>query len=1075
MGGHAVGVASSRAGWFASVSIRWQDLPEYRVPVLHRVSKPSIVWQLLCLLDVVAALLLAVAIRQGWTDVILMVQRFWLAGGIAWCAAGAWWSVVRTRNIHLLEGRVPTVGRSVRAWVWPPAWTLLATFTIVQLDPTEPVDIRPAIVVVVFALCAWRPFSLLRRIFTSLSRLRFDELVVSLGAIQILTWLVLWWHAVEIDADDTTSNAARAFQGVAAAAALAFAACVVLVRSIDRAATRAQQHRVLALQTREEHRYVRSLGLNPFKSHVFDEIVRAKLTRERHRREETDDDDPNAQLAPTPGAISRSLVAARSHPRWQRISPAFDRLRHTRRKAAVRLTTMSDAVEKRTTRAARSSESDPATAASTGPTPHPRSSAGDAGHIVPIVEAEPPARPTTDEPPATPAVTDYPLSDPDRTRPPVVRSALDVRAAVEPAAVEPAAVEPGAVEPGVDDLPRLPDRRRREPAPSGADTPTDDAVDGVPSEATAGRAGVTEPVPVEPTASRVPDHDSVDAGVAAGDARDDDTGVDVVVDDDDEQTGDEEDSVPRPRLVALESARLILLAGLVALALSFDWGVIIALDLREPIRGGAISVQDLLRLDRGRNIVNIVLALTLPLQAVWARLASTWARRAGCTTARPRLCGWLATVSLLSGTTALLGIVSEASPGAVAALLLLATTSAWLSIMSTTRLAVWADSSPTNCRIWATGQLLVTLVHIAIGGTDAVDAQTAIEWLAFLGVALGLVTAVSAVVAGVLALDIEDSIRASRRAARWVQGDRHPDAVHALAEPVETARTDHVVESADAETEPVVAPDVAEPVEVGHVVDDDRVEAAARPEPVAGNRRALGRLVASPRLPRFVMGFSLLLLTFSSLWVTLEAVVLAPPVEDGILVASDVTQIGRARDWASGVLAVTLPLQVLWVVVASARGRLGRSGGNRHDRLFFLLIATVGLAVVDLLLQFVVDLPSAVRQGVLAVAFATTWAAVRVLGAALDRNHRHVPLVRGWAGGLVVLAVLSVIAAADDVTSTTSADGLAWMWSAHTAVAAVVTFTAILGSSELVDATDTVDGAEPQPAVPAEFDEPAAT
>lgn len=1027
------------------MSIRWQDLPVYRAPVLRPVSKPALLWQLLYALHMVAALLLAIAIRQEWADTIVAVQRFWLAGGIACCAAGAWWSVIRTRNIHLLEGRVPTVSRAIRAWIWPPAWAALATFTIVQLDPPEPVDFRPPIVVLLFALCAWRPFSLLRRIFTSLSRLRFDELVVSLGAIQIVTWLVLWWHAVEIDADDTTSAAAGAFQGVAAAAGLAFAACVVLVRSIDRAASRAQQHRVLALQTREEHRYVRSLGLNPFKSHVFDEMVRAKLTRERHRREEIDDDDADAQLAPTPGAIGRSLVAARSHPRWQRISPTFDRLRNTRRRAATRLATMSDAVEKRTTGAVAAGELD----IDTGTTQHRRSSAGDAGHIVPIIEVDPPVGLNAAEPTTTPAVTDYPLADADPPGGQVVRSARDGGAPAGPDAAEPAG-------PTVDDLPRLPDARRRDPVTSGPDAPTDEAPDAVPDDAPRRRTDVTEPASPEPPASSDPDHERVDTGAAG-----------LTPDDDDEQAGDE-DSMPRPRLAALESARLIMLAGLVALALSFDWGVIIALDLREPIRGGAISAQDLLRLDRARNIVNIVLALTLPLQAVWARLASTWADRAGCTTARPRICGWLATVSLLSGTTALLGIVSDASPGTVAVLLLLATTSAWLSIMSTTRLAVWADSSPTNCRIWATGQILVTFVHIATGGTDAVGAGTAIEWLAFLGVALGLVTAVSAVVAGVLALDIEDSIRASRQAARWVEGHRDPDADHATFEPGDA-------EPFDAESETESETGETEITQAAEIVDGELVGATTPTDPVAEDPPAPHLTVASQRLPRFVMGFSLLLLTFSSLWVTLEAVVLAPRVEDGLLAASDVTQIARARDWAGLVLALTLPLQVLWVVVASERGQFGRSTDRRREQLVRLLAATGGLAMVDVLLLFVLDLPSAIRQIVLAFAFATTWLAVRILRTALHRCHRHAPLVRGWARGLIVLAILSVAAAAGEVTSTTSPDRLAWLWSAHTAVAAVVTFTAILGSSELSAARAAASHVEPQPTDPAGFDEPAST
>jgi hypothetical protein len=1131
MGDHADAVGTHRAGWRAPMSIRWQDLPVYRAPVLPSMSRRALAWQAICGLNAVAALLLAIAIRRGWPDVIDGVQTYWLASAIVFCAVGAWWSVGRTRNLHLLEGRVPTVARAVRAWVWPPLWALLATFTVLRLDPTQPVDIRPGVVVVVFLFCAWRPVALLRRIFTSLSRLRFDELIASLAAIQIVTWLVLWWHAVEVDADET-SDVGGAFQGVAAAASLAFAACTFLIRAIDTATTRAQHHRVLALQTREEHRYVRSLGLNPFKSHVFDEIVRAKLTRERHRREAAGDDELDPHFAPTAGAISRSLVAARSHPRWERVSGAVERLRRTRRRAAERLATMSDAVEQRT---APSVIDDGTTLPRTSSDVWAESSRrqpadiGDTGDDMPSFDVAPPLGLTADDAPTAPTV------------PTVNDSTL-------PDTGDPAATAPRQDDTGTSELPRLPDAPRHD-----ASTPADDVV-----------------AAPEPDAVREPD-----------------APVDVV--DDDDEGPDE--TIPPPRLAALESARFILLAGLVALALSFDWGVVLALDLSEPIRGGAISARDLVRLDRGRDVVNIVLALTLPLQAVWARFASVWAQRAGCTTARPRLCGWLAVVSLLSGTTALLGIVSDAAPAAVVVLLLLATTSAWMSIMSVTPVALWAESSATNCRIWATGQFVVTIVHIATGGTGDVDAGTAIEWLAFLGVALGLITAVSAVVTGVLALDVEDTIRASKRSALWVQERRHPgstmlgrtaddpvaepdaddsdvaasdvaapeadvvdeseaddaevDAVDVVAEPEreadvaaeidepddETDETDEAVEVAgrvqraesgvDVESEvevevgvdPITDTDVLDPDEPdpdddldddlmlidGLALIDDPVDPdASEPddEPRLGDetenqvetetenetetetetetdsapptrtgqhddrsasvvQRLLRPIVASPRIPRFAMGTALLLVVFGSLWVTLESVVLTPAPDADALAAGDVAEIGRARSWTDAIVTVALPLQVLWVVVASARAHFGRPADRRHDHLFRLLAATVGLAAIDVVLQFAIDAPPVLSQVVLAAMFVTTWLAIRFVRTEVAPYQSHAPLVRGWVVGLAALGVLAVAARTGEVTSSTSSDVLAWLWSAHTAVAAIVTFTAILGSRELSETFET--------------------
>ncbi len=271
--------------------LRWRELPVYEPPELRPTHVRANAWVVMSLVQSLWCLALFAAL---WTldgpDAQLADMPAWsvlqwseLLIVVGLVGAGAAWSLARTENIHLLDGRLPTRARAIRAWVVP-VLTGLVAWLILRLDPTELVDIRPAFAAFFFGVGVWRPYSLIRRLFTSFSLVREDALIASLAIVQPTTWGLLWWRLIDESDVAIESGTLNGLRGLTLAGAVAAVLSSLLTVMIDRRMSRSQLHRIGTLTVRDEHRYLRSIGLDPYQPTVFDALVRARLAREAHRR-----------------------------------------------------------------------------------------------------------------------------------------------------------------------------------------------------------------------------------------------------------------------------------------------------------------------------------------------------------------------------------------------------------------------------------------------------------------------------------------------------------------------------------------------------------------------------------------------------------------------------------------------------------------------------------------------------------------------------------------------------------------------------------------------------------------------
>ena len=186
-------------------------------------------------------------------------------------AVGWWWSDRATQNIHLLEGRFPRRSRCATAWAAPVIWFIALSFTILRLGPTEVVDVRPALVGVIFAAALWRPYSLVRRILKSLIRVDSDLAVASGYLLDLAFFGLLWarlsgFPDVLARSDTGTADTLIGLGAVAAVAAFGnIAVWRLLIRDVDRAV----RHRSVATRTRHDHRQLRLAGIDPLDPKVL--------------------------------------------------------------------------------------------------------------------------------------------------------------------------------------------------------------------------------------------------------------------------------------------------------------------------------------------------------------------------------------------------------------------------------------------------------------------------------------------------------------------------------------------------------------------------------------------------------------------------------------------------------------------------------------------------------------------------------------------------------------------------------------------------------------------------------------
>jgi hypothetical protein len=632
------------------MSIRWQDLPEYEPPPLPspRHSARALVATNGGFAFATALMVIAQSSGQAgidpWAKVTAVGLWLFLLG------AGWWWSDAVTRSIHLLDGHHPSRARVLRAWTWPLLWIAIAELVILPLDPTEVLDVRPGIAVTGFCLASWRPFSLCRRMLSSLTRVAHDALVISYGVVHITLWYLVWWLV------RTPQETDAPISGIAGACVLAAIPAVIGSLALTSAVDHAIAHRILSLRTREEHRYVRSLGLNPFEAKVYLDLVMAKQERERQRG-----------VPMVVDAVRRGLP----------------------NQAPSQPTTTTDKT------------------AATDPLP-----------VADVTKPEPRGSPGVD-------------SDAYRREDPEPRG------------------DTGSMPESLETKTAIPSERIVDPTSTRTGDESVEATQGTVSRMSTAGSGKGTPAEAAPRFA-----------VGEDPARSSAVGAEPAA-----RRDSDSDAFEPPRVATLEAARYGVLFALLATATCYVWTTLGALDLTEPITAGRLAQPDVDRLDRARAWTNVALATSLPVQAWWMVAAHVWVRRARTqVTMRLPLALAVGTSLLTLGFLALRAIGASTVPQAVA--LVFAGAATWAGILRATALARWSEQRPVMVQLWATGVIVVVLVHALTGSVGPIMSATGVEELTLVTVGLGLVTANSAVVAGVFMLSLEDDIRSSSAIAR---------------------------------------------------------------------------------------------------------------------------------------------------------------------------------------------------------------------------------------------------------------------------------------------------------------------
>ena len=228
---------------------------------------------------------------------------------VAMClSVGGWfWADRATQNLHRLSARLPSRTRCISAWMMPLGWAGLLAGTLLQLGPTEVVDIRPAILVTIFAAAMWRPYSLVRRIIRSSIPVDSDVLVASGYVLDLAVVLLLWWQLWTWPADLTRDNvgAAEVLLGLGTAALIAAGCSIVVWLLVLRDVDRALAHRTIAVRTRHDHKQLRLRGIDPMNPKV-------RLALLKLHREDAEQAQRDAEVRVDPGDPSSGLAVARA-------------------------------------------------------------------------------------------------------------------------------------------------------------------------------------------------------------------------------------------------------------------------------------------------------------------------------------------------------------------------------------------------------------------------------------------------------------------------------------------------------------------------------------------------------------------------------------------------------------------------------------------------------------------------------------------------------------------------------------------------------------------------------------------
>jgi hypothetical protein len=674
------------------------------------------------------------------------------------------------------------------------------------MDPTEVFDIRPMVVVTVMALTVWRPYSLIRRILATLSRLRSDALIGAGYVFDLSAFGLLWWQLSSWPAAGTTVDSGQAdvLLGVAAAAAVGLGMNVLVSTLLTLDVERAEGDRLLALRTRHDHRHLRLRGINPMDPEVRWALLRIRQEEELERRAADEPDAMPVTAAPASADARAGSPAERESLTIDPIDVAPDHAESSTRET-VRLepTTVGPppeepAPEPDESRQAPDEPSDASWARPVEATPDAvaptvaemldgeatqqiiadlvseiastENSARIISELVDEVAAEEPAEiavepfvpgadaTTTEIEPAPSAPADEPPTD--------IAARLRARLGSGRVATTAAGRSP-TIEPLGDDAPVSRLARRLDMADAQpTTTPRDLPAARIAAAAAAGAAGEDFASRRDRFAERL--HQSGESGRSQRSLleRLEEYGItpnagggEPIVSLADELRHEEERWIP-PRLYELEAVRYLLLIGIVVVAVTSAWIVTRTVPVGGELVDGRIPAEDLDRINVARRAFVTSLSVTLALVVLWCAVFLSHARRAGAPDVREwraySLLAAAAGVSIVAfivdgdtrSTTSLLSVV-----GCLLAAL--------VAVAFVAPIAQWFERRTIALITWPAGLAFVTLISWLGGLQSPIESTDALEAITFVAALQAIATAVVAVIAALSTSDLEDAIRLS--------------------------------------------------------------------------------------------------------------------------------------------------------------------------------------------------------------------------------------------------------------------------------------------------------------------------
>jgi len=146
-------------------------------------------------------------------------------------AASVMWSRTVAENTRRLRGRWPSLNRATRVWFYPAVWVALAALTFLRVEVTGEFDPLPAIAAIVFAICLYCPFSMLHRIFKTLTRIRPDGAIRAAYLLDLAGFGIIWWRLTDwpdpITPSDSGTVDAMAWAAIASSGLLLISAGII--------------------------------------------------------------------------------------------------------------------------------------------------------------------------------------------------------------------------------------------------------------------------------------------------------------------------------------------------------------------------------------------------------------------------------------------------------------------------------------------------------------------------------------------------------------------------------------------------------------------------------------------------------------------------------------------------------------------------------------------------------------------------------------------------------------------------------------------------------------------------------